>query len=66
MKMVANLKANHYSIVWIEHVIQTMVESTDHLMCMATGHELLIGEPRSVMNSKIVEEVYLGAEEEDE
>ena len=65
MKMVAWLKAAGYSIIWIEHVIQTMVESTDTLMCMAEGHELLIGEPRSVMNSKEVEEVYLGVEEED-
>jgi len=65
MKMVANLKAAGYSIIWIEHVIQTMVESTDHLMCMAEGHQLLIGEPRPVMESKEVEAVYLGVEEED-
>ncbi|MCF0143241.1 MAG: ATP-binding cassette domain-containing protein [Parasporobacterium sp.] len=66
IKMVADLKAAKYSIIWIEHVIQTMVEATDHLMCMADGHELLIGDPVPVMNSKEVEEVYLGVEEEDE
>jgi len=66
MKMVADLKAAGYSIIWIEHVIQTMVESTDHLMCMSDGHQLLIGDPRPVMESKEVEEVYLGVEEEDE
>ena len=66
MKMVADLKAAKYSIIWIEHVIQTMVQSTDHLMCMAEGHELLIGDPLPVMNSKVVEEVYLGVEDEDE
>lgn len=66
IKMVADLKAAKYSIIWIEHVIQTMVEATDHLMCMETGHELIIGEPRSVMSSKEVEAVYLGVEEEDE
>lgn len=65
MKMVADLKTAGYSIIWIEHVIQTMVESTDHLMCMAEGHQLLIGEPRPVMESKEVEAVYLGVEEED-
>ena len=66
IKMVKNLKVAGYSIIWIEHVIQTMVEATDHLMCMSDGHELLIGEPRPVMESKKVEEVYLGVEEEDE
>jgi len=42
-----------------------MVESTDVLMCMAEGHNLLVGEPREVMNSKLVEEVYLGVEEDE-
>ena len=65
MKMVANLKAAGYSIIWIEHVIQTMVESTDTLMCMSGGHNLLVGEPLEVMNSKLVEEVYLGVEEDE-
>lgn len=65
IKMVGNLKAAGYSIIWIEHVIQTMVEATDHLMCMSDGHELLIGEPRPVMGSKQVEEVYLGVEDDD-
>ena len=66
MKMVANLKAAGYSIIWIEHVIQTMVESTDTLMRMAQGHNLIVGNPREVMNSKLVEEVYLGGVEDDE
>ena len=64
--MVKNLRAAGYSIIWIEHVIQTMVEATNHLMCMSDGHELLIGDPRPVMDSKVVEEVYLGVEDEDE
>jgi len=65
MKMVSNLKAAGYSIIWIEHVIQTMVESTDMLMCMSEGHELVIGLPREVMDSQLVEDVYLGVEEDE-
>lgn len=64
MKLVADLKASGYTIIWIEHVIQTMVQSTDRLMCMSEGTTLLIGEPREVMDSKQVEDVYLGVEEE--
>lgn len=66
MKLVADLKATGQTIIWIEHIIETMVGSTDRLMCMSDGHELLIGNPLDVMNSKEVEEVYLGVEEEDE
>lgn len=65
MKMVADLKATGFSIIWIEHVIETMVNSTDHLMCMSEGHQLLIGDPLEVMNSKLVEEVYLGVEDDE-
>lgn len=65
MQMVADLKSEGYSIIWIEHVIETMVNSTDHLMCMSDGTQLLIGDPLEVMNSKLVEEVYLGVEEDE-
>ena len=65
MKIVADLKAAGFSIIWIEHVIETMVNSTDHLMCMSDGTQLLIGDPLEVMNSKLVEEVYLGVEEDE-
>ena len=66
MKMVATLKDAGYSIIWIEHVIETMVKSTDTLMCMAQGSNLVVGNPLEVMNSKLVEEVYLGGVEDDE
>ena len=46
-------------------MIETMVNSTDHLMCMSDGTQLLIGDPLEVMNSKLVEEVYLGVEEDE-
>ncbi len=64
-KMVANLKAAGYTIIWIEHVIETMVNSTDTLMCMAEGRDLLVGKPLEVMNSKLVQEVYLGVPEDE-
>jgi branched-chain amino acid transport system ATP-binding protein len=60
MKMVSDLKVGGYTIIWIEHVIQTMVQATDRLMCMSDGTNLLIGKPMEVMNSSLVEDVYLG------
>lgn len=65
MDLVADLKKEGYSIIWIEHVIKTMVNSTDELLCMSDGTDLLVGEPLEVMNSKTVEEVYLGVEEDE-
>jgi branched-chain amino acid transport system ATP-binding protein len=65
MNLVADLKSSGYTIIWIEHVIQTMVKSTDVLMCMSDGTNLLVGPPLEVMNSKLVEEVYLGVEDDE-
>jgi branched-chain amino acid transport system ATP-binding protein len=64
MALVESLKQDGQTIIWIEHVIETMVKSTDTLMCMSTGTQLLVGEPAAVMDSKEVEEVYLGVEDE--
>ena len=64
MALVESLKRSGQTIIWIEHVIETMVKSTDTLMCMSTGTQLLIGKPLEVMNSKPVEEVYLGVEDD--
>ena len=64
MDLVETLKQTGITIIWIEHVIKTMVESTDKLLCLATGTKLIYGDPLEVMNSKEVEEVYLGVEED--
>jgi branched-chain amino acid transport system ATP-binding protein len=64
MELVEYLKNTGITIIWIEHVIKTMAESTDKLLCLATGTRLIYGDPDYVMGSKEVEEVYLGVEED--
>ncbi|MDR1571595.1 MAG: ABC transporter ATP-binding protein [Clostridiales Family XIII bacterium] len=64
MELVEYLKNTGITIIWIEHVIKTMAESTDKLLCLATGMRLIYGDPAYVMGSKEVEEVYLGVEED--
>jgi branched-chain amino acid transport system ATP-binding protein len=65
MKLVAGLKEQNYTIIWIEHIIETMVNSTDRLMCMAEGKNVITGDPKEVIESEIVQELYLGADKED-
>jgi branched-chain amino acid transport system ATP-binding protein len=64
MKLVDDLKQRGFTIIWIEHVIKTMAEATDKLLCLAVGTKLIYGDPKDVMESKEVEEVYLGVDEE--
>jgi branched-chain amino acid transport system ATP-binding protein len=48
------------TIVWIEHVIRTMLTATDRLMALAGGQVLAIGVPSEVMQLPEVKRVYLG------
>ena len=66
MNLVEELKKEKLTIVWIEHILETMLKSADRLMCMAEGKSAIIGEPKAVIESKIVEELYLGVREDDE
>ncbi len=49
------------TVVWIEHVIRTMLTATDRLMALAGGKVLAIGKPLEVINLPEVKRVYLGA-----
>lgn len=58
--LVGSLKEAGFTIIWIEHIIETMLRSADRLMCMSEGSCAAIGRPEEVMSSRIVEELYLG------
>jgi len=65
IEIVRDAKANGITVVWIEHVLQTMIEGTDRTLCLAEGRNIICGLPRDVMNAPEVREVYLGTEEDD-
>jgi branched-chain amino acid transport system ATP-binding protein len=48
------------TVVWIEHIVHALLAVVDRLMCLAGGKILAIGDPREVMASPAVVEVYLG------
>ncbi|MCL6477484.1 MAG: ABC transporter ATP-binding protein [Peptococcaceae bacterium] len=64
INMVKKVKETGVSIIWIEHILITMLEAADRVLCIAAGRGLVCGRPREVLDSKEVEEVYLGVEED--
>lgn len=60
LEIVRHLKAQGLSIIWIEHVIQTMLHGTDRILLLSDGRDIITGLPEEVMSSKEVETVYLG------
>lgn len=65
LDIVKTIKNRGVSIIWIEHIIQTLVDGTDRVMLVANGNDLLTAPPMEVMNSSIVNEVYMGADEDE-
>jgi branched-chain amino acid transport system ATP-binding protein len=50
------------SIVWIEHVVHALLSVADRIVAINFGRKLIEGDPRTVMASPEVRDVYLGAE----
>jgi branched-chain amino acid transport system ATP-binding protein len=60
LRIVGQVKASGVSVIWIEHVMQTMLNGTDRVMLLAEGRNMICGLPEEVMSSSEVEEAYLG------
>ena len=64
IKIVKKIREDGITIIWIEHILMTMVEAADRVLCIAAGRALACGAPQEVLASKEVEEAYLGVEED--
>lgn len=50
----------HVTLIWIEHVMKIIMETTDRVVVLHHGEKLLEGAPREVANDPKVIESYLG------
>ena len=64
--LVKTIKKQGVSVIWIEHIIRTMLEGTDRVMLVADGVDVITGKPLDVMNSAEVKKVYMGGGDDEE
>lgn len=50
------------AIIWIEHVVHALLAVVDKLMVIDFGRKIAEGEPRAIMDSAEVQQIYLGIE----
>ena len=63
LEIVKAIQRKGVTIIWVEHILMMMNKGVDRLLVISGGQRLMCGDPRECMESKEVQEVYLGAEE---
>jgi branched-chain amino acid transport system ATP-binding protein len=61
IEMIRAIGASGVSILWIEHIVHALLAVVTRLVVLNFGQVVAEGEPRAVMASRAVREIYLGA-----
>jgi len=61
VEMIRAIGASGVSILWIEHIVHALLAVVTRLVVLNFGQVVAEGEPRAVMASQAVREIYLGA-----
>jgi branched-chain amino acid transport system ATP-binding protein len=57
---IADIHKDGVTIVWIEHVVHALLKAVQHLIVLNFGSLIAEGEPAQVMESRDVQEIYMG------
>jgi branched-chain amino acid transport system ATP-binding protein len=60
--VVDGLRDQGMAIVMVEHIMEAIIELSDHVIVMASGARIAEGAPRTVMSEPRVIEAYLGTD----
>jgi branched-chain amino acid transport system ATP-binding protein len=58
--LIKDVRASGISIVWIEHVVHALLAAVDRLLVLHGGKFIAEGDPRDVIRSPQVAEIYMG------
>lgn len=60
IETIKRIHANGTTIIWIEHVVHALLAVAERLIVIDFGRKIAEGEPKAIMDSTEVKEIYLG------
>ncbi|MBX2839082.1 MAG: ABC transporter ATP-binding protein [Gammaproteobacteria bacterium] len=60
IQTIEEIKSTGVTIVWIEHIVHALLAVVDRLIVIDFGRVVADGEPNIVMQSQVVQDVYIG------
>lgn len=61
--LIRSIHESGISIVWIEHLLHALIAVVDRVQAIHFGRHLIEGDPREIIDSPEIREVYLGIED---
>jgi branched-chain amino acid transport system ATP-binding protein len=58
--LIRNIHRSGVSIIWIEHVVHALIAVVDRLLVLHGGAFIGEGDPKTVIKSAAVREIYMG------
>jgi branched-chain amino acid transport system ATP-binding protein len=62
IELIAEVRRGGVSLIWIEHVVHALIAGIDRLVVLHNGAFIAAGDPRTVIRSPQVAEIYMGIE----
>ena len=62
IETIQNIHARGTTIIWIEHVVHALLAVVERLIVIDFGKKIAEGEPKAIMESAEVKEIYLGVD----
>jgi branched-chain amino acid transport system ATP-binding protein len=60
VELIRDIRRGGVSVIWIEHIVHALIAIVDRLVVLHGGALIGAGDPRTVINSPAVREVYMG------
>ncbi len=60
VETIRSIRTDGMSVIWIEHIVHALISVVDRLIVINFGRLIENGDPKEVMQSPTVQEIYMG------